>query len=166
MTDINFCVRCGHAVEYREVYGAVRPVCPQCGRVHFIDPKVAVGVVIEREGKLLLIRRDNDPERGKWSFPAGFVDGGEDPARAALREAAEETGLTVRLTALLDVVARESKTEGADFVIVYRAEVVDGEPTPGDDASEVRYFGPNESPELANFASTRKIIARWKGSDA
>jgi ADP-ribose pyrophosphatase YjhB (NUDIX family) len=165
-TDINFCVRCGHAVEPREAYGAMRPVCPQCGRVHFIDPKVAVGVVIERAGKLLLIRRANDPERDKWSFPAGFVDGGEDPARAAAREAREETGLTVRLTGLLDVVARASEIEGADFVIVYRAEVVAGVPTPGDDASEVRFFGPDEVPELAAFASTHKIIDLWQAERA
>ena len=162
-TDINFCVRCGHAVEYREAYGAVRPVCPQCSRVHFIDPKVAVGVVIERDRKLLLIRRDNDPERGKWSVPAGFVDAGEDPARAAMRETQEETGLTVRIVELLDVIAREGDVEGADIFIVYRAEVAGGNPAPGDDAAEVRYFGPDELPELA-FASTRKIIGRWKSN--
>lgn len=165
MTDINFCVRCGHAVEYREVYGAVRPVCPQCGRVHFIDPKVAVALVIERDHKLLLIRRANDPERGKWSMPAGFVDGGEDPAQAAAREGLEETGLTLRAIALLDVIAKEDDAEGADILIVYRAEALGGELTAGDDASEAGYFGPDELPELA-FTSTRKIIARWQGSDA
>jgi ADP-ribose pyrophosphatase YjhB (NUDIX family) len=160
--EINYCVRCGRALERREAFGKVRPVCPGCGRVHFVDPKVAAGVVIEREGKLLLICRDNDPEKGKWSFPAGFVDGGEAPAHAAAREVEEETGLQVRITSLLDVVARDNQTEGADIVIVYRAEVTGGELAPGDDAAEVRYFGPDEIPELANFASVRRIVARWK----
>jgi ADP-ribose pyrophosphatase YjhB (NUDIX family) len=162
--EINFCVRCGHAVEHREAYGAMRPVCPQCGRVHFVDPKVAVGVLVERAGQLLLVRRNNDPEQGKWSFPAGFVDGGEDPARAAAREAREETGLSVRITGLLDVLARTNDVEGADFVIVYSAEIVGGELVPGDDASEVRFFGPGEVPELANFTSTRQVIARWQAA--
>ena len=72
--EINFCIRCGHTLEMRQAFGRLRPVCPTCGRIHFIDPKVAVGVVIEREGKILLIRRANPPEQGKWSFPAGFVD--------------------------------------------------------------------------------------------
>ncbi len=161
MPEINFCVRCGHAVERREVYGKVRPVCPQCGRVHFIDPKVAVALVIERGGQLLLIRRANDPERGKWSLPAGFVDGGEDPARAAAREALEETGLTVRVTRLLDVIAKGDETEGADILIVYRAEVIEGKLAAADDAEAVDYFAPDAWPELA-FASTRQIIARWQ----
>ena len=164
MPDINFCMRCGHTLETREAYGKVRPVCPQCGRVHFIDPKVAVALVVERDHKLLLVRRANDPERGKWSMPAGFVDRGEDPAEAAAREGLEETGLTVRITQLMEVLGKGGDTEGADILIVYRAEAVAGELTPGDDASEAGYFGPDELPVLA-FASTRKVIARWKAGD-
>ncbi len=161
--EIKFCARCGHPVEHREIYGRVRPVCPQCQRVHFIDPKVAAALVIEREGKLLLIQRGNDPERGKWAFPAGFVDGGEDPARAAEREGLEETGLLVRVTGVLDVFAREADNEGADMLIVYRAEVTGGELRPGDDADHAGFFGPGEFPELA-FPSTRHIVSRWQSS--
>jgi len=164
MHDINFCMRCGHSLETREAFGKVRPVCPQCGRVHFMDPKVAVALVVERDRKLLLVRRANDPERGKWSMPAGFVDRGEDPAEAAAREGLEETGLTVRITQLMEVLGKGDDTEGADILIVYRAEAVAGELTPGDDASEADYFGPDELPALA-FASTRKVIARWKAGD-
>jgi hypothetical protein len=60
------------------------------------------------------------------------------------------------------VIAKETETEGADIFIVYRAAVVGGQLAPGDDASEAGYFGPDELPELA-FASTHKIVARWKG---
>lgn len=163
MTQIKFCPQCGHAVEQREAYGAVRPVCPQCGRVHFVDPKVAVGLVIARQGQLLLVRRANDPEKGKWSVPAGFVDAGEDPARAAEREALEETGLQVRVTGLLDVHGRQGDTEGADILIVYRAEAIGGTLCPGDDAAEAGYFGPEALPELA-FASTRRVVEQWQNS--
>ncbi len=156
--DINFCPRCGHGLERRQIYGALRPVCPSCGRIHFFDPKVAVGVLIQAAGRLLLIKRGNDPERGKWSVPAGFVDAGEDPARAAEREALEETGLQVRVTGLLDVYARMRVTEGADILIVYHAQVVDGQLTPGDDAEAVGYFDLNDLPELA-FDSTRQIVS-------
>ena len=160
-TEINFCVRCGHALERRNAFGALRPVCPQCGRVHFIDPKVAVGLLIEQDRKLLLVRRANDPERGKWSIPARFVEAGDDPARAAAREGLEETGLVVGSVGLLDVIAKQDATEAADILIVYCAEVVGGELRPGDDASAVGYFDADELPDLA-FASTRKIIAHWQ----
>ena len=159
--DIHFCPRCGHRLEHRAVYGKVRPVCPSCGRIHFIDPKVAVGVLIQDAGRLLLIKRGNDPERGKWTVPAGFVDGGEDPARAAEREALEETGLVVRVTGLFDVYARVRTTEGADILIVYRAQVVGGQLAPGDDAQAVGYFGPGELPELA-FDSSVQVVTRWR----
>jgi 8-oxo-dGTP diphosphatase len=161
MDDVNFCMRCGHALERRESFGAVRPVCPECGRVHFFDPKVAVGLLIEQAGHLLLVRRRIDPERGKWSIPAGFVDRGEDPARAAEREGQEETGLSVQATGLFDVYARGGPTDGADILIVYRATVVGGQLIPGDDASEAGYFSPHALPDLA-FTSTRQIIARWQ----
>ncbi len=160
MADYNFCLRCGHPLELRQTQGALRPVCTQCGRVHFIDPKVAVGLVITRADQLLLIQRRNDPERGKWSVPAGFVDAGEDPARAAEREALEETGLQTAVTGLLDVYAKVQSTEGADILIVYTARVVGGQLQPGDDAAQADYFSPTNLPELA-FTSTEKIVARW-----
>jgi 8-oxo-dGTP diphosphatase len=165
--DLNFCVRCGHPLEWRQALGALRPVCTQCGRVHFIDPKVAVGLVVSENGRLLLIQRSNDPERGRWSVPAGFVDAGEDPARAAEREALEETGLVVEVTGLLDVYARGQPTEGADILIVYFGRVTGGQLQPGDDAAQAGYFAPDALPELA-FVSTQKIVERWLalGADA
>jgi ADP-ribose pyrophosphatase YjhB (NUDIX family) len=159
--EVKYCLHCGQAMAYRQIQGAVRPVCPACGRIFFIDPKVAVAVIIEREGELLLIRRRGEPEQGKWSLPAGFVDAGEDPARAAEREALEETGLRVRVTALLDVVARTEAVEGADILIVYRAEALEGELQPGDDADRAAYFSPAAVPADLAFASTRLVVARW-----
>ena len=161
MTDFNFCVRCGHALEWRETLGAMRPVCTQCDRVHFIDPKVAVGVVIAQAGRLLLVQRRHSPEKGKWSIPAGFVDAGEDPARAAAREALEETGLQVEVIGLLDVYAKGQDSEGADILIVYQARAVGGALAPGDDAEQAAYFDADALPELA-FVSTEKIVARWR----
>ena len=159
--DFKFCPRCGHALEQRQAYGALRPFCPGCGRVHFIDPKVAVGVLIEDAGRLLLIKRGNNPEQGKWSMPAGFVDAGEDPARAAEREALEETGLQVRVTSLLEVYARNRATDGADILIVYRAQVIGGQLSPGDDAEAAGYYSPDELPELA-FDSPEQNIPLWR----
>jgi ADP-ribose pyrophosphatase YjhB (NUDIX family) len=161
MPEANFCLRCGHALEARVADGKLRPVCPQCGRVHYFDPKVAVGLLIEHDQQILLVRRRHDPERGKWSIPAGFVDAGEDPARAAERESLEETNLQVAVTALFDVYARAQGTEGADILIVYRARVVGGVLAPGDDASEAGFFSPAAMPELA-FASTQQVIDRWR----
>jgi ADP-ribose pyrophosphatase YjhB (NUDIX family) len=157
-SELKFCPRCGTAVNLEERFGKVRPVCPQCEWIHFQDPKVAAAVLIEQEGRILLARRANEPYRGLWTLPAGFVDAGEDPARAAERECLEETGLSVRVKCVLDVIAGQEHERGADFVIVYQAEVLGGNLTPNDDADAVEWFEYNKLPPLA-FSATRKALA-------
>ena len=87
-----YCPRCAAPLEVRPVGQKKRPVCPSCGYKHFVEPKVGVGVFVLHQGRILLVRRAMEPERGKWSLPAGFLDPGEDPALAAQRELCEETG--------------------------------------------------------------------------
>ncbi len=161
MPDINFCLHCGHAVELKQAYGKVRPVCPACGRIHFVDPKVAAAVLVEQNGKVLLTRRANTPRQGYWVTPGGFVDADEDPRAAAVRECEEETGLKVEIVELLDVLSAAGQPGGANIVIFFRATIVGGALTAADDADEAAYFGPDELPELA-FESTRIILERWK----
>lgn len=142
-----------------EKYGAVRPVCPQCGWIHFQDPKVAAAVLVEQGSRVLLVQRANEPFRGLWTLPAGFVNGGEDPAEAATRECWEETGLTVRVTRVHDVIAGREHERGADFIIVYIAEVTGGTMAPADDAEAVEWFERADLPPLA-FEATRKVLAQ------
>ena len=138
-----------------------RRVCPACGYVHFTDPKVGVGVLVVEGDRVLLVRRGVEPERGKWSLPAGFLDQGEDPRQTAAREALEEAGLTVAVEELLDVFHNPPGRGGASIFILYRARRLAGEPAPGDDADDARFFPLDALPELA-FASTRAAIARLR----
>ena len=155
--EFKFCPRCATQLNLEERFGKMRPICPQCGWIHFVDPKVAAGVLVIQDDRVLLVRRVNEPKRGLWTLPAGFVNGGEDPAEAAERECLEETGLSVRVTRVYDIVSGREHPRGADFVIVYEAEVVGGEMQAGDDADAVEWFGRNELPQLA-FSATRKVL--------
>lgn len=152
-----FCIHCGAPLEQQQRFGALRPACPSCGWVYFPDPKVAVGVLLEQGGAVLLVRRVNEPARGQWSIPAGFLDAGEDPARAAERECFEETGLMVRVTGLLDLIAGREHPRGADMLLVYRAELTGGSLRAGDDADDARFFPRSSLPPLA-FRATRKAL--------
>ncbi len=156
-TTVNFCPRCGTSVVSEFKFGHERPVCPKCGWIHFADPKVAAAVLVEQEGRVLLVRRVNEPFRGLWTLPAGFVDAEEDPAEAAARECLEETGLTVRVTRVLEVVAGREHPRGADFVIVYAAEVESGHMAAADDADEVGWFARTNLPPLA-FRATQRVL--------
>ncbi len=154
---IRFCTRCGSPIENLEKFGRIRPVCPNCGWIYFADPKVAVAALVEQNDRVLLTRRINQPEQGLWALPAGYVDAGEDPARAAERECLEETGLAVRVTGLVDVLTGREGGKGADIIIVYRAEITGGTLQAGDDADQVDFFSREHLPPLA-FLTTRKIL--------
>jgi len=160
---IRFCPHCGHALERKRKSGALRPVCPACKYVHFYDPKVAAAVLVEDGGgRVLLVRRIMQPRQGLWTVPGGFVDRGEDPAGAAVRECREETGLQVTITRLLDLVAGSEHEQGADFVLFYGAHIQGGALRAGDDADRVGWFGPGELPPIA-FDATRVMLERWQG---
>ncbi len=149
---------CASPLAPREIFGRRRPCCSACGYVHFEDPKVAVGVVAERAGEILLTKRNHEPRMGCWSFPSGFVDAGEDVRLAAVREALEETGIGVELDGLLGVY----QEEGSRVVyIAYAARAGEGEPMPDAESMEVRFFPSDALPELA-FPHDGEILAAWR----
>jgi len=161
--QLNYCPQCGHRLEDREAHGRLRRACPACDVIVFREHKVAAGVLVHRQGEVLLVRRRLDPQRGLWSLPAGFVDFGEDPAETALRECREETGLEVEIAGLLAVVAGREHQRGADIVIVYSARCVGGDLAPADDVDGAAYFGPDRLPPLA-FRATTVALRAWSAS--
>lgn len=161
---INFCVRCGQPLQDREAFGKIRRTCSGCGYIHFLDPKVAAIVFIVDANRVLLVKRAENPEKGKWSLPGGFVDAGEDPREAAIREAYEETGLRVKITRLLEVFYHPSlNSSPTPIVIAFEAQMIGGALGAADDAEEVAWFATDSLPELA-FASTHALISRWRVS--
>ncbi|MDQ3789532.1 MAG: NUDIX domain-containing protein [Actinomycetota bacterium] len=98
-----------------------------------------VGAVVhDPDGRLLLVQRANDPGRGQWSLPGGRVEPGESDASAVAREIHEETGLLVRAGSLVGSVSRPAP-RGVYVIFDYAAEVVGGELSAGDDASDVAW---------------------------
>ena len=160
--DYRYCPRCATPLERRLRFGKERPVCPACDWIYFADPKVAAAALVIEDSRVLLVRRINDPQRGLWSLPAGFVDAGEDPAQAAARECLEETGLQVGITGLLDVIFGQEHPRGAHIVIVYRAEVLGGVLQPDDDVDQADFFNFATLPPLA-FRSTHFILEHFLG---
>jgi 8-oxo-dGTP diphosphatase len=150
-----FCAACATRLE-RDTEG--RPRCPACGFVWYPDPKVAVGVLAERDGRLLLVRRNHEPRMGEWAFPSGYVDAGEVIEEAAAREVREETGVEVRLDALLGVFSERGNPV---IFVAYAGTITEGEPAPGPEASEVGLFDPDALPPLA-FEHDPEVVTAWR----
>ncbi len=158
-----YCAACGSPTEERTVEGRTRPVCSGCGQVVYLDPKLAVAVLIARDGRILLGKRGPGArEPGKWSFPAGFVERGERVERAAVREAREETGLEIAVGDLIGLHSSDGETV---VLAVYEAACAVGEPRAGDDLTEVGWFAASDLPELA-FPRDRRIMEAWLSAQA
>lgn len=155
-----FCLHCG--VRLRPVlrFGRIRKSCPACGFVLFVDAASAAATVIVEGRRVLLVRRAIEPGRGRWGFPAGFQDYGESLEATAIREAAEETGLTVELRRLLTVtLSREHPTRLVNLA-VYLAVAVAGELRAADDADAAAFFSLDDVPVELAFANNREILQR------
>ena len=112
-------------------------------------PKLMVDVVIPSESGVVLIRRDSDPFEGQWALPGGFVEVGETVYEAAVREAAEETGLVVELSRLVGVYSEADRDpRGHNVSVAFLASVLGGQMHAASDASEVEVLDPS-SVELA-----------------
>jgi len=114
-----------------------------------MKPSITVDGVLIKNGKILLIKRRNEPFSGKWALPGGFVEYGEKVEDAVLREFEEETGIKARIKKLLGVYSEpERDPRGHTISIVFLLEG-EGEARGGDDASDAKFFDLNDLPPLA-----------------
>lgn len=115
------------------------------------QPRLTVDVIIELPAKkrLVLVRRKNPPPG--WALPGGFVDVGETVEQAAVREALEETSLSVALMRQFHVYSDPARDPRAHTVSVVFIGVADGEPKGADDAAEARSFARSELPRDLAF---------------
>lgn len=159
-----FCPVCAAPFESRLLKAGEpeRLVCTGCSFVFYLDPKLAVGAIIRDDGgRVVLVRRAIEPGYGKWVFPGGYVDRGEEVVAAAVREAREETGLDIRLDGLLDIYSYAGRVP---VIVVYTATMTGGCLGCDDEGLEARFFESGEIPweELA-FRSTREALQKYFG---
>lgn len=120
-------------------------------------PLACVGVVCRRGNEVLLVRRGREPLKGKWSIPGGKMEFGETAKEAALRELQEETGITARITRLIDVV--DSIMDDQHYVLIdFEAEWISGEPVAADDAEAAEFVPVKEALQRVSWDRTRKVI--------
>ena len=141
---MKFCSNCGNQV-HREIPAGdnrERWMCDDCDYIHYQNPRIIVGCVPERDGKILLCKRAIEPRKGYWTVPAGFMELGETMADGAARETKEEAMADVEmghLFAAVDVV------HAGQVHVFYAAKLV-SDFGAGDESLEVAMYAPEEIP--------------------
>jgi len=144
---MNFCSECGSAVSLRFLpdEGKERYVCDNCGMVHYQNPKILVGCIVNHGDSILLMKRANSPGKDKWCAPSGFMESEETLEEAAVRETFEETGVSIppedvdlhTITSLKDI---------SEVYVVFRAEVQSRDIEIGEEALDAAWFTKEQLP--------------------
>lgn len=127
---INYCVTCGSPMETRVLDGLERRVCASesCGAVHWGNYSIGVGALVFRDGKILLVRRAQEPGKGNWTNPGGYIEQHEDIGTTVAREVMEETGVEAKVKSIIAL--RDQPRSIHNVYIAFEMEYVGGEPTP------------------------------------
>jgi ADP-ribose pyrophosphatase YjhB (NUDIX family) len=142
---MNYCNQCGTRVALRIPEGDTRPrhVCPRCGEIHYLNPKLVIGCVATWQDRLLLCRRAIEPCYGLWTLPAGFMENGESTTQAALRETAEEACARATIEPLFALI----NLPHIDQVhLFYRARLLDAGFGVGEESLETKLFEERQIP--------------------
>ena len=162
MKEVKYCLYCGELLEEKTIEGKIRKYCPHCGYVHYINPIPIVAIVVRDNGKILLVKRGIEPEKGRWTLPGGYVDDDESPEEAAKRELKEETNLDSDEMRLITMVSTLSDISGPVLMLGYEALKFKGDIKAGDDAVAVEFRMINNLEKDVAFYSHRVILEKMK----
>ena len=134
------------------------------------SPVAGVAAVVFSGESVLLVRRGNEPSRGRWGLPGGVVELGEGVEEAVVREVGEETGVTVRpirlLTVFDSIVRDEEDRIRFHYVLCeYQCEVVKGEPSAATDVSDAMWAPLEDLESLDMTSGTRRFIERVRAGE-
>ncbi|GIO15483.1 hypothetical protein J19TS2_50380 [Cohnella xylanilytica] len=157
MGNANYCLSCGMELETREIGGTPRRACPGCSFVHWGDYSIGVGALVMREGKLLLVRRAQEPGKGYWTNPGGYAEQLERIDETVRREVLEETGVDAVVTSLAAV--RDQPRAIHNLYVAFSMEYVGGEPVPdGVEVDAAGFFGLDEMETMTVAPFTRWLV--------
>lgn len=161
MKELQYCYRCGNRLESRSHEGMERYYCPECEEIRYRNSVPVAGVFVVKEDEVLLIKRGNEPFKGKWSYPAGYLEFNEKPEEGAVRELREETGLAVEeddleLVTTLHIEHPDKYVVGNAYAVSFSS--IQGIIEAGSDAQEAEFWSIEDMRSKASEMESPKII--------
>ena len=158
---MKFCSNCGAPVVLRVPPGDNLPrhVCDACQAIHYQNPRMVVGCIVEHGDRILLCRRAIEPRHGYWTVPAGYMENGETTFQGALRETLEEANARVEIDSLY---ALYNIPHINQVYMLFRARLLDLDFHPGAETLEARLFTEAETPwEEIAFLTVRNTLTHY-----
>ncbi len=148
MKKYNYCPLCATPLQTAIIDGKERKFCPSCNFVDYKNPLPVATAVAMRNNKFLLIKRGLPPRKGTWAAPAGFIELGETPEEACLRELKEETGLSGKIVRLIGTTRMHDTEIYGDMLLVkYLVKLEEGKPSPGKEVEDAKFFNFMDLPD-------------------
>ena len=118
--------------------------------MEYKGPSITADGILIKNQQILLVKRKNQPFKGKWALPGGFVEYEEKTEDTVIREVLEETGLKTKINQLAGVYSDPDRDpRGHTITVAYVLDIIGGELVAGDDASDVKFFNVKELPDLS-----------------
>jgi ADP-ribose pyrophosphatase YjhB (NUDIX family) len=155
---MKYCGECGSQVEFviPQDDNRHRHVCLSCKTIHYYNPKIIAGCIPELDGQILLCKRAIEPQYGKWTLPAGFMENGESTTQAAVRETLEEANASVEIQDLYTVINLPHINQ---VYLIYRAKLSDEGYSSGVESLEVDLYSEANVPwEQLAFPVMRETL--------
>jgi ADP-ribose pyrophosphatase YjhB (NUDIX family) len=158
---MNYCSHCGSSKLHQKQPTEdthKRIVCDECARVHYHNPTIICGCIIEQDDKVALCLRAIEPQKNTWTIPAGYLEFGESTEAAAQREALEETGMEVEIRELYSVFNVQHMHQ---VYIIYRAQFVQKNQEMGHESLAVKWFTEQTLPaEQLAYPAIKTMLLR------
>ena len=154
----NFCMKCGTALEIRDVDGTDRSACPSCDFVFWGNYSIGVGALVVKDGKILLVRRSHDPGKGYWTNPGGYIEQWETIEETIIREVEEESGIKAKVNNILAL--RDLPRGIHNLYVAFGMEYISGTPRPDGMESDDAGFYSVEEMKSMNVADFTKWLVQ------
>jgi ADP-ribose pyrophosphatase YjhB (NUDIX family) len=158
---MKFCSQCGAPVTLRVPAGDTleRHVCDACQAIHYQNPRMVVGCIVEWDDRILLCRRAIEPRHGLWTVPAGYLEIGETLEQGAERETLEEASARVEIGPLYAVY---NIPHISQVYLLFRARLLDEQVRPGAETLEVALYQEADIPwDRLAFATVRNTLQHY-----
>jgi ADP-ribose pyrophosphatase YjhB (NUDIX family) len=154
----NYCPTCKNKLIKKSVDRRQLLTCSKCGFIFWNNPKPVVSILIEKQNKILMIKRGKTPLKDYWVLPGGYIDYEEEPETAIIRETKEETGLSIMISNLIGVYPIDNDPTGMHLDIIYSAKMPKQKISLNQESSSYKFFNLKNLPKLIAYQHRQAIL--------